>query len=356
MAANEYYFVSHWRVPCTPADAYEIIKDTASLPRWWPAAFLEAEPHYFADGSQGTRVSSKGWMPYVLHWTVRELASDPPGSLTIEVDGDFKGRGTWTLMPDGDWTDITYDWRVSVEKPGVKQLSFLLKPLFQSNHRWAMKKGEESLRLELARRRAPSEAARNAIEPPPGPMKVPVLPVVPIVGVLALFVLWRLRPRKKKSKLQQATTLFTGTAAALADKAPISAKEARKAARKAEKELRRNARRTGKDMSRRASRARGQLQEAISSAAGRGNGARAQVNRLRSGADGAIAGAEIRERVEAARERVGQAIEKAEVPERLEAVRERVGAALERAEVAERLHAARNVSRRRTRGLLRRWR
>ena len=26
MPANEYYFVSHWRVPCTPQEAYDIIQ------------------------------------------------------------------------------------------------------------------------------------------------------------------------------------------------------------------------------------------------------------------------------------------------------------------------------------------
>ena len=146
MPANEYYFVSHWRVPCTPAEAYDIIQDSAALPRWWPSSFIASEPYHFADGAEGVKLATKGWMPYMLHWTVRQLSADPPGSLVIEVKGDFDGRGIWTLMADGDHTTITYDWRIRVEKPGVKQLSFMLKPLFESNHRWAMKKGEESLR------------------------------------------------------------------------------------------------------------------------------------------------------------------------------------------------------------------
>src|SRR6185295_9030162 len=76
----------------------------------------------------------------------------------------------WTFRQDGSFVDITYDWRLRAEKPLLRNLSFLMRPLFEANHRWAMAQGEESLRLELARRRAPSDAARAAIPPPPGPI------------------------------------------------------------------------------------------------------------------------------------------------------------------------------------------
>ena len=45
----------------------------------------------------------------------------------------------------------------------------LLRPLFTANHLWAMRRGEESLALEVARRRAGSEAERAAVPPPPAP-------------------------------------------------------------------------------------------------------------------------------------------------------------------------------------------
>ena len=53
-------------------------------------------------------------------------------------------------------------WRRRADKPLLAALSFLMKPLFAANQRWAMARGEESLKLELARRRArtPEDAAR----------------------------------------------------------------------------------------------------------------------------------------------------------------------------------------------------
>jgi hypothetical protein len=48
---------------------------------------------------------------------------------------------------------VTGDWDIRADKPLLRYLSFLFKPIFSANHRWAMARGEESLRLELGRRR-----------------------------------------------------------------------------------------------------------------------------------------------------------------------------------------------------------
>ena len=65
---------------------------------------------------------------------------------------------------------MTYDWTVLAEKGVLKHLSLVMKPVFGANHRWAMARGEESLRLELARRRAAGDPIVSAaIPPPPGP-------------------------------------------------------------------------------------------------------------------------------------------------------------------------------------------
>jgi hypothetical protein len=79
------------------------------------------------------------------------------------------GRGVWTISPAAEGAEVVYDWRIRAEKPLLRSLSFLLKPLFSANHEWAMARGEESLRLELARRRAASEEERARIPAPPGP-------------------------------------------------------------------------------------------------------------------------------------------------------------------------------------------
>ncbi len=170
MPANEYHMVSHWRAIGTPQEVYDLIIHGEDLPRWWPAAFTDSlllDPGDASGTGTIVRLESRGWLPYRLHWHVRSEALDPPHGFTTAVWGDFNGRGVWTFEADGAWVDVTFDWRIAVHKPLVRYLSPIVKPLFAFNHRWAMARGEESLRLELARRHAATAAERDALAAPP---------------------------------------------------------------------------------------------------------------------------------------------------------------------------------------------
>jgi hypothetical protein len=132
---------------------------------------------------------TKGWLPYTLRWKFRCTEADYPHSFNLEAWGDFVGRGIWNFKQDGAWVHITYDWKVRAEKTLLRYLSPLLKPIFESNHRWAMEKGEESLRLELARRKAPTAEARARVPPPPGPTAItPALILLGSLGIIAAMV------------------------------------------------------------------------------------------------------------------------------------------------------------------------
>jgi hypothetical protein len=87
----------------------------------------------------------------------------------LVAEGDFVGRGIWTFEPDNDHVNITYDWKIHAEKPLLKRLSFLLKPIFSQNHLWAMRKGEESLQIELRRQHQATDSAHIPAPPPPTP-------------------------------------------------------------------------------------------------------------------------------------------------------------------------------------------
>jgi hypothetical protein len=76
------------------------------------------------------------------------------------------------------------NWRVRAAKPLLRYLSFLLRPVFAANHHWAMARGEESLKLELLRRRAASDEERARIPAPPGPTTTSSVPL--LLGLLEL--------------------------------------------------------------------------------------------------------------------------------------------------------------------------
>ncbi len=50
----------------------------------------------------------------------------------------------------------------------------MMKPIFAANHRWAMAKGDERLRLELERRHTRRAGQRALIPPPPPATQMPV--------------------------------------------------------------------------------------------------------------------------------------------------------------------------------------
>jgi hypothetical protein len=172
-ASHEYAFLSRWRVEGTCGEVADILGDPGALARWRPSVYLaidELQPPDERGLGRRVRLHTKGWLPYTLKWEFEIVESRYPHGFTLVANGDFDGRGVWAFEQDGPFVVLTYDWRLSAEKPLLKSLSFLLKPLFEANHRWAMARGEESLTLELARRRATSEAAFARVPPPPGPV------------------------------------------------------------------------------------------------------------------------------------------------------------------------------------------
>src|SRR5262245_10128092 len=191
MPSPTYHFVTRWRVDSTPEEAYEIIDNTPDLPRWWPAVYLEVvelEPGDSRGIGKVIGLYTKGWLPYTLRWQFLVVEKVPARRIVLEAWGHFVGRGTWTFTPDGGGVEITYDWEVRAEKPLLRYLSFLLKPVFAANHRWAMAKGEESLKLELARRRAPTPEARDRVAAPPGPTTTSSVPLLLTLSAAALAV------------------------------------------------------------------------------------------------------------------------------------------------------------------------
>ncbi len=172
MAGNRYEFLTRWRVEASPEEVYRLLEDPPGYVRWWPAIWLRVEELDPGDEHRvGSvyRITSKGWLPYILRWTSTTAEKVFPHRIVTRADGDLQGAGTWTIRPDGRFTDAELRWEVAADKPLLKYLSFALKPAFAANHNWAMRRGEESLRLELARRHAATDAERAGVPPPPGP-------------------------------------------------------------------------------------------------------------------------------------------------------------------------------------------
>lgn len=155
MPSNDYQFFTEWRVDASRELLYEILKEGKDYPRWWPAVYLGAElqPSGRADHI-GDRVVflTKGWLPYRLQWTAEVVRHERPHTIEVTATGDFVGCGIWRLESEGNATRVTFDWRLRADKPLLRWLSPLFKPLFRWNHEWAMARGYESLCREASQR------------------------------------------------------------------------------------------------------------------------------------------------------------------------------------------------------------
>lgn len=202
--ANTFHFVTRWRVNGSCGEVADVLSDPLSLPRWWPSVYLsveELEPPDESGRGHRLRLHTKGWLPYTLHWDLTVVESHYPNRIVIDATGDVVGRGVWTFVQDGPTVNVIYDWSITAEKPLLRTCSWLLKPLFEANHRWAMAQGEQSLELELQRRRALSDEVRASVPPPPGPVTYTGVALVggaALAGAGLAYLMLRARRRRRR--------------------------------------------------------------------------------------------------------------------------------------------------------------
>lgn len=157
MSSTTFHLSTAWRVRGTVDDVYTLLSRPEDFVHWWAPVYLNVQELSAGDADGVGRtlaLRTRGKLPYTLNWQARALERERPHRMVIEAQGDLEGRGEWFLSQDGDWVDARYDWTVRITRPWMQLLSPLLKPVYEANHRWAMRRGEEGLQRELARHAA----------------------------------------------------------------------------------------------------------------------------------------------------------------------------------------------------------
>ena len=142
---NEYVFVDEWDVDAPRERVFAALADARTYPHWWRPVYESVE----ADGAGGVGHTStqhfKGRLPYRLTTRTTTVRHEPPHTLTGDVTGDLRGRGTWTLTETGRGTHVRFDWRVFADRPLLKVLTPILRPAFRWNHNWAIARAKDGL-------------------------------------------------------------------------------------------------------------------------------------------------------------------------------------------------------------------
>ena len=140
-----YLFVDQWTVTAPTEAVFAAIADARSYPQWWRPVYLDVESDGPPELGKESRQHFKGRLPYHLHTRSVIVALDPPRTITADVDGDLRGRGTWTLTPAAGGTHVRFDWQVYADRRLLRVLTPVLRPLFRWNHNWAIARAMEGL-------------------------------------------------------------------------------------------------------------------------------------------------------------------------------------------------------------------
>ena len=157
-----YLFVDEWDVAAPPDAVFDALADARSYPRWWRPVYLDVESDGMLEVGAESRQHFKGRLPYHLHTRSVIAELDPPHRVTADVDGDLRGRGTWTLTPrPAGGTHVRFDWQVHADRKLLRALTPVLRPLFRWNHNWAIARAIEGLEPYAQRAGAAARSAQG---------------------------------------------------------------------------------------------------------------------------------------------------------------------------------------------------
>lgn len=143
--ARNYIFLDEWDVDAPQAAVFEALADSTTYPEWWRPVYIEVTAEAEPQVGQVAQHHFKGRLPYTLRTESKIVRYEPPNVLESHVAGDLTGRGVWTLTPRDGRVHVRFDWVVVADRPLLRYLTPVLRPLFRWNHNWSVKRAIEGL-------------------------------------------------------------------------------------------------------------------------------------------------------------------------------------------------------------------
>jgi uncharacterized protein YndB with AHSA1/START domain len=141
-----YRFVDRWVVPAPIERVYDTIGDVLGYERWWTDFVLHAKGDAGPpEPGKRSELLVKAYLPYRVNLGLEVLEAERPRRILSRLSKDFDGSGEWVLEEAAGGTVATLDWRPSVNHALIRYLTPVLRPLFRSNHKWAIRQGERQI-------------------------------------------------------------------------------------------------------------------------------------------------------------------------------------------------------------------
>ncbi len=135
----EYVFIDVWDVAAPVERVFSALADARTYPEWWTPTYLEVSADGPPEVGRASHHRFKGKLPYTLTTVSTIVAFDPPHRFDVEVEGDLRGHGTWTLTPAAGSVHVRFDWHVHADRALIRILTPVLRPLFRWNHNVAIR-------------------------------------------------------------------------------------------------------------------------------------------------------------------------------------------------------------------------
>ena len=155
--ASEYVFIDEWDVDAPQEAVYEALADARTYPEWWTPVYIAVDADGPAEVGCASKQEFKGQLPYHLNTVSTIVRAEPPREFEVDVVGDLRGRGVWTLTPRDGSTHVHFDWRVFADRRLLRVLTPVLRPVFRWNHNWSIQRAIEGLE-PYARSHSPTSA------------------------------------------------------------------------------------------------------------------------------------------------------------------------------------------------------
>ena len=149
---NRYHLCTLWRTPSPLERVWPLILHSENWPRWWRGV-EQARTVRANEGDDGVgSIVHYVWrstLGYRLRFDVEATQVVPHVLLEGAARGDVRGIGRWRFRRVADATEIHHAWDVEVERPGLRLIAPVARPLFEWNHRRLMRLGARGLAREL---------------------------------------------------------------------------------------------------------------------------------------------------------------------------------------------------------------
>jgi uncharacterized protein YndB with AHSA1/START domain len=137
--AREYVFIDEWDVEALQEAVFDALADARTYPDWWTPTYKEVVSDGPPEVGRTSRHRFVGSLPYTVTTESTIVRMERPREFQVEVVGDLRGRGVWTLTPRDGRVHVRFDWRVFADRPLLRYLTPLLRPLFRWNHNVAIR-------------------------------------------------------------------------------------------------------------------------------------------------------------------------------------------------------------------------